>query len=492
MLEYLTSVNNKQANVPPKNNTNPSDNQSEEFGRIYKNVKSQDEKGSKNEPSQSYSKADENPKSSNQEKSITSDKNGKEADSTKKEFASSEGKEGKKETQSNSESGKEPSGKSVGAKDTSDIKSIAEVLASLKKLTKDVSQKDEKQSKDKTEDKVETEKSGEEKKESTATKEELATKSSDKQEAVTSAALKDNTEKQGVLVAGEGLSKTKKKQSSNKNEHQTVVASVVQAKKNGKGKSASNAQNTAQTDVKSAKTNTVNVEKVDQKADLHIDKLKATLQASTKELATTKADNLAEKPDVKVMKVETHFMPSLEAKTPSKQVAEALLRSTSRTTPAQSILNDINSTISEMKKTQPLRVLQVQLRPDNLGTVRVNMQLRGNELQVSLSTTTREAAEMLQRDKGTLHRVLQQVGYKAESSHITISFKEDNFDQFKQGADGRFAGGQGERGSSGGNSQSNQQEAGRNQNYNENKIEKSLANGDLAQDTNNLRDGVYL
>lgn len=66
----------------------------------------------------------------------------------------------------------------------------------------------------------------------------------------------------------------------------------------------------------------------------------------------------------------------------------------------------------------PVRLLDIQLSPDDLGTVNVRMRLSGNGLEIRLRASNAETAKMLERDQTALLDLLAASGITADS--ITI------------------------------------------------------------------------
>ncbi|WP_068316717.1 flagellar hook-length control protein FliK [Polycladidibacter hongkongensis] len=228
---------------------------------------------------------------------------------------------------------------------------------------------------------------------------------------------------------------------------------------------------------------------------------KADLKALLSEAGSSKAaegaklsgDALGE---VKVLKVETHFAPLGELKGPSRQVAEAMTGPRTSAANAAQVIDEINQSLADLRKGQPMRALQIQLRPDNMGTVRVHMQLRGNELEISMMASTREAAEMLKADKQVLHRVLTQAGYKADATNLTIQFRDDAGEQFRGATGGQQDGqsaqsGRGGEGAQGGRDQA-RGEQGKEQGASSQTITNAEAPASGALQQRDLREGIYL
>ncbi|KZL17756.1 Flagellar hook-length control protein FliK [Pseudovibrio axinellae] len=132
--------------------------------------------------------------------------------------------------------------------------------------------------------------------------------------------------------------------------------------------------------------------------------------------------------EVKVVSVETHLAPA-EIGRPAQQVASVLAK---QMPSAAKAAQELALQMGEQQPAKPMKSLQIQLRPDNMGMVRANIQMRGGELEITLTTSTPEAADMLKGDRQALARVLQDAGYRTETQNITISFKEEMSDQMRQ------------------------------------------------------------
>ena len=65
-----------------------------------------------------------------------------------------------------------------------------------------------------------------------------------------------------------------------------------------------------------------------------------------------------------------------------------------------------------------VKILEIRLQPEELGTVRVTMRIVDNALQVDVRSANPQTAELLQKDRHLLDRMLQAAGYKADSVSI--------------------------------------------------------------------------
>ena len=96
-------------------------------------------------------------------------------------------------------------------------------------------------------------------------------------------------------------------------------------------------------------------------------------------------------------------MPSASATEPSRQVAEAVMAQMGRMPAA-----------AQPGLEGPLRILTIQLRPDDLGTVVVRMRLRGDQLEMSLHASREETAALLRSDAAALDGLLRSAGYQPD------------------------------------------------------------------------------
>ncbi len=147
---------------------------------------------------------------------------------------------------------------------------------------------------------------------------------------------------------------------------------------------------------------------------------------------------------------------------------------------------DLAAQTADKQAVKPIKSLEIQLRPDNLGVVRANIQMRGGELEISLTTSTREAADMLKGDRQALARVLQDAGYRTETQNITVNFKDEMAGQMRQPGQNqeRFGQGNNPEGSAG--------EGGAQQHQPEQPQADYSGAGQNEADTQDIRSGIYL
>lgn len=210
---------------------------------------------------------------------------------------------------------------------------------------------------------------------------------------------------------------------------------------------------------------------------------------NTPELNGAKTFNGPQQPlsgEVKVLSVETYLPPASETGRPTVQVANALSKSLQSSQAAPQHPQDVALQTPQSQVIKPMKALQIQLRPDNLGTVTASMQMRGGELEISLMTNTREAAELLRGDRHALVRVLQDAGYRTDTVNVNVNVREDMSEQMRQPGQNseRFA--QGENSEEGG-------EHDRGQTVEEESTQdRSLIGTQDLSDTPDLRRGIYL
>ncbi len=68
----------------------------------------------------------------------------------------------------------------------------------------------------------------------------------------------------------------------------------------------------------------------------------------------------------------------------------------------------------------PVKVLQIQLQPADLGTVTVRLELKQSELEVHVEASRAETADMLRSDKDALSNLLRSAGYNVDAGSIRV------------------------------------------------------------------------
>jgi flagellar hook-length control protein FliK len=82
-----------------------------------------------------------------------------------------------------------------------------------------------------------------------------------------------------------------------------------------------------------------------------------------------------------------------------------------------------------------VKVLHLQLQPDDLGTITIRMSLKGDALDIRLEASRSETAGMLQRDQDALAKLIGAAGYRIEGMLVSSSGSDS-----AQFADGRQSG----------------------------------------------------
>ncbi|MDO9428526.1 MAG: flagellar hook-length control protein FliK, partial [Methylobacterium sp.] len=102
--------------------------------------------------------------------------------------------------------------------------------------------------------------------------------------------------------------------------------------------------------------------------------------------------------------------------TPARQVAEAVAAELARPSATA------GAAATTPGGEGPLRLLTIQLRPMDLGTVLVRMRLRDGQLEMSLHASRAETAALLRQDGALLADLLRQSGYQPDG--VTIGANE--------------------------------------------------------------------
>lgn len=139
-------------------------------------------------------------------------------------------------------------------------------------------------------------------------------------------------------------------------------------------------------------------------------------------------------PKMTVITRETHFAPVARL-TPVQQVAAAVgteLMAADAPPPA-SVPAEAPS---RQAASGPLKVLHVKLEPEELGTVVVKMRMVDQSLELELVARKRETAELLEKDKDALTRVLRASGYAPDVVTVTAASATSDSGQTQSGRPG--------------------------------------------------------
>ncbi|WP_106752557.1 flagellar hook-length control protein FliK [Pannonibacter carbonis] len=132
---------------------------------------------------------------------------------------------------------------------------------------------------------------------------------------------------------------------------------------------------------------------------------------------------------VRVLREETHFAPSLRL-SPLQQVGEAIIGALSEPRPAPSAQGPAAGGLFSTGSTRPMvKVLEIQLQPMELGSVKVSLRLIGDRVEVVMSAQNPDTAELLRQDRQLLDQMLRAVGQKADT--ITIQSAGDDRPMFQ-------------------------------------------------------------
>lgn len=174
---------------------------------------------------------------------------------------------------------------------------------------------------------------------------------------------------------------------------------------------------------------------------------------------------------MKVTREETHFAPSLRL-SPVEQVGTAIASALGSATRSEAPASDSAAAAFRIRPDAPaVKVLEIQLQPMELGSVKVTMKLTGDAVDVVLTASNPDTAELLKQDRQLLDQMMRATGHKADS--ITIQAAGDDRPAFQvtgaqpgqgaqgqTGGDGRGAMAQGQFGQAGGGERGAQQQGG--------------------------------
>jgi len=72
-----------------------------------------------------------------------------------------------------------------------------------------------------------------------------------------------------------------------------------------------------------------------------------------------------------------------------------------------------------------VRILHIQLQPENLGALKVILTLHGKELKLKIETSSKETAAILARDHQLLKDLVQAAGYEITDQSVAITVKNE-------------------------------------------------------------------
>lgn len=99
----------------------------------------------------------------------------------------------------------------------------------------------------------------------------------------------------------------------------------------------------------------------------------------------------------------------------TKQVAQQVVSSLQGQQTVSSLPGDAKPALSKLK------ILHIQLQPENLGSVTVRMELRADMLELRIDAQKAETAELLRRDREVLSSLMKAAGYSADDANIRVT-----------------------------------------------------------------------
>lgn len=132
-------------------------------------------------------------------------------------------------------------------------------------------------------------------------------------------------------------------------------------------------------------------------------------------------------PKMTVVVRETHFEP-VQRLSSIQQIATAVADEAMALDEAQFSRHPdpVSETPLRATTVGPLRVLHIKLEPDDLGTVVLKMRLVDQSLELHLETSRAETAQLLEKDKEMLTRVLRASGYTPDVVTIQAAGAPDS------------------------------------------------------------------
>ncbi|WP_139315298.1 flagellar hook-length control protein FliK [Mongoliimonas terrestris] len=134
-------------------------------------------------------------------------------------------------------------------------------------------------------------------------------------------------------------------------------------------------------------------------------------------LAASAGPDAMERFQAKVLRQETHLPVLVELSVAGQQVADALQGLPSPSGPTATAGAD---PVRVDLTAPPLHVLEIQLQPEELGSVRVELRAAGDRLAVRIIADEPETARLLTEDASALGRKLEAAGYTADGLLIQV------------------------------------------------------------------------
>ncbi|MTH98286.1 flagellar hook-length control protein FliK [Roseibium sp. RKSG952] len=122
---------------------------------------------------------------------------------------------------------------------------------------------------------------------------------------------------------------------------------------------------------------------------------------------------------ITVLKQETHFAPTLRL-SPIQQIGDAL---TTVLKEQAAEMRQASSAFSIKSEGPVLKTLEIQLKPIELGTVKVSLKMIGDQVEVTLKASNPQTVELLKSDRQLLDQMLRATGYKPDM--IAIQAADD-------------------------------------------------------------------
>lgn len=123
---------------------------------------------------------------------------------------------------------------------------------------------------------------------------------------------------------------------------------------------------------------------------------------------------------VKIVRQETHFAPSYRL-SPIQQVGEGIV--TSLKAEASRAAAEPQG-LSIKPEGEAVKTLEIKLTPVELGTVKVTLKITGGNVEVTMTASNPQTADLLKQDRQLLDQMLRATGHKADS--ITIHAAADD------------------------------------------------------------------
>lgn len=125
-------------------------------------------------------------------------------------------------------------------------------------------------------------------------------------------------------------------------------------------------------------------------------------------------------PKIQVLRTETHLAPVTQT-WPAQQIADQVAAALAAPDAGQSESTTASTPAQPATASAPVKVLQIQLQPVELGTVTVRMSLKNDVISVEIVAQHHETAMLVDKNRDVLAHVLKSAGYGLDTLAVQVA-----------------------------------------------------------------------